>query len=404
MAQNWKINDSGEPYDLNQFMKRIEWLDSERRKDKDTIALLEQQIAQVQTEIKALESVVQEQRDEIAKYTTVFNRLDKLDASVSQLHIETFNAIEEKEKVRIEKEKEIDEARRNNFESLNRSTLEIRKAIEPLQDMRKSIQARVEEGFKLSQTLEEMEHKLEAFSQEREDVVRFQRNIEEGRKQDIKRLADMQNELAAYRKRSEELRGKVDLSLDNQRKVETRINDITAAENERKQTIIEFQDKQNAKDVERVKTWQDWKATFDQIIVKATSFDTQMQMIENTSRSVKRSQDSLDETTQRFDRRTNELVEMQRLAEERFRQEWSTFKDEDQKKWGNYSLGQDEIQAEADRNLKAILARLTTIEDAEASVNDQIASQNELYVNQIQELFTLVRGWLEKMDSSNKKE
>ena len=41
---------------------------------------------------------------------------------------------------------------------------------------------------------------------------------------------------------------------------------------------------------------------------------------------------------QRFDRRLNEITEMQRLVEERFRQEWVSFKADDQKRWTNYTL------------------------------------------------------------------
>ncbi len=59
-------------------------------------------------------------------------------------------------------------------------------------------------------------------------------------------------------------------------------------------------------------------------------------------RAVKRSQDSFDEITQKFDRRINEITEMSRINEDRFRQEWGSFKTDDQKRWTNYSLSQEE--------------------------------------------------------------
>jgi len=122
-----------------------------------------------------------------------------------------------------------------------------------------------------------------------------------------------------------------------------------------------------------------------------------MQALENKHRSVKRSQDSLDEVTQRFDRRTNELIEMQRLTEEKLRQEWAAYKNDDQKRWTNYSLGQDEIQSDYQRSIQALQARMQAIEDSAASAMDEVSLHDELYVAQLQDLFTMVRGWLEKM-------
>ena len=88
---------------------------------------------------------------------------------------------------------------------------------------------------------------------------------------------------------------------------------------------------------------------------------------------------------------------MQRLMEEKLRQEWATYKSDDQKRWTNYSLGQDEIQTEYQRSVQGLQNRMQLIEDSAASAMDDISLHDELYVAQLQELFTLVRGWLEKM-------
>jgi hypothetical protein len=65
-------------------------------------------------------------------------------------------------------------------------------------------------------------------------------------------------------------------------------------------------------------------------------------------------QEAFEEITQRFDRRINEITEMQRLTEDRFRQEWVSFKADDQKRWTNYSLVQEEQQREQTATLSAI--------------------------------------------------
>ena len=50
MAQTWQPNAGDDYYDIPQILKRLEWLDAERRKDKDAIFLLQEQI----THLKAI--------------------------------------------------------------------------------------------------------------------------------------------------------------------------------------------------------------------------------------------------------------------------------------------------------------------------------------------------------------
>lgn len=397
MAQSRLPSEIDGFFDPDQITKRLEWLDNERRKDKNQITILEERLSTLQSDNVQLKSQIVDFQNELGKYSNIYNRIEQIESTVSQLRVDVFRTIEEKDKIRSEKEKEIDTARRNGIDSVNRSLAEIRKSIEPFQDVRKTLQARVEEEFRLGRLIEDVGNRIDSAAHDREDFVRFQKATEEGRRQDMKRVTDVQNEMSAYRKRIDEMRGRVDLANDNLRKVEQRINELTASETERKQVISTFQEKQNMVNLEFSKTWQEWKNTFDEIILKAANLDTQLQALDNTHRSVKRSQDALDEVTQRFDRRTNELIEMQRLMEEKLRQEWATYKTDDQKRWTNYSLGQDEIQSEYQRNIQVLQVRIQAIEDSAASAMDEVSLHDELYVAQLQDLFTMVRSWLEKM-------
>ncbi len=397
MAQTWNPGNSDSFVDLDQLVKRLEWLDNERRKDRSRISGMEERLNTLLSENTQLRTQIKDLENELAKYSNIQAKMDQTDSLLSQLRVDAFRALEEKDKNHSEREKEIDNARRNGIDSVNRTLAELRKSIEPLQDIRKTLVSRNEDSFRLGRMIEEVAARIDAVALDKDDYGRFQKSVEENRRLDGKKLMDVQSEMTAYRKRIEEMRGRVDLVNDQLRKVEQRMNELTASESERKSSVIAFQEKQALINLEYEKTWQDWKTAFDEIIVKAAGLDTQIQSLENTHRSVKRSQDTLDEVTNRFDRRTNELIEMQRLMEEKLRQEWTTFKTDNQKRWANYGLGQDEIQAEYQRSVEALQKRMQTIEDASASAMDDVNLRDELYIAQMQDLFTMVRGWLEKM-------
>lgn len=402
MAKTWNGGPLNEGFvDLDQLVKRLEWLDNERRNDKNRILAIEERLTDVVSENVLLKNQIKDLEEEIQRYANIQAKIEQNESLIAQLRIDAFRTIEEKDKAHSEREKEIDAARRNGIDSINRTLADLRKSIEPLQDIRKTLLSRNEDSIRLGRMIEELQAKIDAVAMDKDEYARFQKSVEENRRQDAKRVTDIQAEVTAYRKRIEDMRSKFDLVSEGLRKVEQRMSELLAAENERKQSVTDFMEKQSLANLEYEKTWQQWKTAFDDIVAKAAGLDTQIETLENLQRSVKRSQDTLDEVTQRFDRRTNELVEMQRLMEEKLRQEWANFKADNQKRWTNYSLGQEEIQAEYRRNIEALQARMQAIEDANASALDDVNLRDELYISQLQDLFTMVRGWLEKMGKTS---
>ena len=396
MANTWQPNAGDDYYDLNQITKRLEWLDAERRKDKDALYLLQEQLTQLQNDNLVLKQSVKELQTELGTYASVFARLDNADAAIAQARSELSNKIDEYNKAHAPREAEIDGNRQSAQESLSRAILDLRKQVDPIPDLKKAVQARIDDIFTINRNVEELSHKIDKVALERDDFLRFQKTNEESRKTDSKRLGDMQTELNAYRKRNEEMRTKVDLSSESLKRMETRVTELTSGENDRKQQWVAFQEKVNVADVNREKEWQEWKDTFAEVVERSSALEAQIQSLDATKRSIKRSQDSLDEAAARFDRRTNELTEMQRLTEEKFHQEWANFKSEDQKRWMNYSLGQDELQSEYKRDIEVLTERMNKLEDTAVSTSDETAQQNEIRTGQLQELYALLRSWLEK--------
>ncbi|HAE59429.1 MAG TPA: hypothetical protein DCG54_07970, partial [Anaerolineae bacterium] len=115
---------------------------------------------------------------------------------------------------------------------------------------------------------------------------------------------------------------------------------------------------------------------------------------EDTQRAVKRSQDSFDDINARLERRIKEITEVQRLAEDRFRQEWVTFKSDDQKRWTNYSLTYDEVQKDVRVELEKINQRVAAVDDVLQAMQDTFQQTNDLTETQLQELMNWTHEWL----------
>jgi chromosome segregation ATPase len=246
---------------------------------------------------------------------------------------------------------------------INQAVTNVERRFQELQPIQASLQKTQEESQRINRSVEELNARLGEVEGVDENYSRSLRLIEENRRQDSKRLMDLQGEIAAVRQRQDETRGKQDLVSDNMRKLEGRIKDLVEAESERREAQTAFMEKINLGQIERERAFKEWGSRFEAMEEITTSIEAELNSLEDTHRTIKQSQSALDEVTQRFERRINEITEIQRLNEDRFRQEWTTFKSDDQKRWSNYILSQEEQHREMNRSLEAMGARIDTLED-----------------------------------------
>lgn len=386
--------------DIEQLEKRLEWLEDERRKDKLLVATLQDRLANLEEKTQPIDQRFKELEGEVTRIATSLLRFNQIETAMAQMRQELSRMIQDIEKQRSEKEREMEKIRLADNESVNRSLGEIRKTLEVLPEIRKTLQARAEGENRLGREIEELEQKILLIRRADDEYKRQIKLLEESQRQDAKRLTDLQGEVTALRKRQEEQRGKIDLNADSVRKIETRISELTAAESERRQSQIAFMEKQNMLAIERERVWKDWQVRFEQIEAQSSNLDNQLQSLESTQRAVKRAQEAFEEITNRFERRINEITEMQRLVEDRFRQEWVSFKADDQKRWTNYTLAQEEQQRELLRSVGKLEERLMLLEDLIQEIQDFSHQITEETTSRLQSLLALVRNWNEEQEKA----
>ncbi|HUF37304.1 MAG TPA: hypothetical protein VMN57_02165 [Anaerolineales bacterium] len=377
----------------SQIQKRMDWLDEERRKDKTEIASLDERVKNLENSLNVANKLVQELSGELTHVRTVIAKIDTFEDSLTQLRTETRRANEEMEKIRKDRESELEDLRKIQFDSVHKQLNDLRKELEVFPAIHDKLAARSDEDARLNRKIDELKVTLSEVARDDEDVTRSIRLMEEARRRDEKRLTDLQGEALALRKRADEQRGKVDLAVDSLRKVENRVAEISTVEAERREAYNQFVEKQTLAQVDRDRKWNEWQSRFETIEKQAMEFESRVQELHTTQRDVRKAKDTVESIAEKVERRISEITELQRLAEDRFRQEWTTFKADDQKRWTNYTLTQEEQVREASRTQTRMTERLTSIEDRiqhAEDVVDQITEQTEL---RLQRLLAVVREW-----------
>ena len=355
---------------LEQLEKRVEWLDNERRNDKTALASLQNRLTGLETENIALRKQLKEMEMEISGLQNQFSSLDKYDNRIERLNIDLTKQVRD---VNERAEMNLNEAVKRvklDIEANRRSLSEVVQLSEQLESLRNDQKSAKLEDSRLARLIEELKQKVLEVSRFDEEYRRSQHLLEENYRQENKRLTDMQGELAALRKRVEETRSRFDVFSDSFRSLDTRITELLTYEKDRRDAQAIFIEKVNSSLVDKEKSFRIWENRFGEIDRINLALSSQFEALETSKKAVDKSIAGAEEVIERFERRINEITEIQRLNDERFRQEWNSFKGDDLKRWTNYLLGQEEQLRVLSQRLGSAQEELEALKDSSQKSRD----------------------------------
>ncbi|HUM62339.1 MAG TPA: hypothetical protein PKZ26_01565 [Anaerolineaceae bacterium] len=377
-----------------EIVKRIEWLDGERRKDRQTIIELQAQVSKLQ-EVIALQKreLSNINKDNKKSFSSVV-RLDEYEETNAKLKAELAKSQRLIEKRLDTMEQTTAAQRSDDRDTYNKRMFELQGEIKALNELKKSLQSKGEDDFRLNQKLEDLARQLADLRSSGDEQNRLAKILDDNYRVESKRLSDLQIELNTLRKRIDEDRNLSDAQKEYLKKLEGQIHDLVNREKTRNQEQIEFIEKQSLLSVDRENLWKDWQEEIQQMKALSENFHGQVRELETLNREIKQGQSDFEVINQRLERRINEITEMNRLTEERFRQEWIAFKADDQKRWTNYSLSQEETNREGNREINKIDERITSLEDAVQNLLDTVQVIHEETEKRIKGLLMLANEYI----------
>ncbi len=376
-----------------QLEKRIKWLDDERRKDKATISELEDRLQELEGKLDASNKKQVEFDSDITRLRTSITRVDDFENGLADFRVERKKELKDYEKITKSWINDAKKNLRTQIQGIETQQKTLGEDFKRVKDLEKNMKTRIEEEIRFNASLRETEKDVSEIKQEYKEYQRYSRSAKEERQKEVKRITDLQGEQSALRKRVDEQRGLLDLVKNDYQKMKNRVQELESTRRDLKKEQETFLVEAALQNTEWESTWKSWMTRFDGIEKQAQDLDEQMAKLDSTHRGVKRMQDKLKDLSTLLDRRVNEITEIQRLADERFRQEWGTFTADDQKRWTNYTLSQKEQSKILERQYKEGEERISLLEDGMQEIEDQLGQLSSYSETQLQGLLTLIREW-----------
>jgi len=347
--------------DINQAARMIEWLDEERRKDKATIATLEERIAQQQEAlnnlVKRLNGVESDQSTMRGQFVPSGRDSELLE----QARREFQQLLENVEAKRLTAEREAERRSDLAHENLARPVRELMERVNRMERQQTELPAIQIENDRVAGAIAALQQRVGDLYKKLEEPDRRLAFLEEQRRQDARRISETQSELPEIQKQIDSIKPKIELLEDLALRTERRVQEVQNSERERREQIQQFVDQQNLILHQR-------DQQINSLVEKFGEQDSQMQRnierFETWSeayRDMKKIIDDFERIGDRLERRINEVAEMQRLSEERFRQEWNDWSSEDQKRWKQFTLSNDEVWRSHDKEFERFVQEIAEI-------------------------------------------
>jgi chromosome segregation ATPase len=360
------------PMDMNALAKMIEWLDEERRRDKQTITTLEERLAQQAETMLMLQRRVGGMESDQSVLKQQSMPIQREADLIDQVRQEMRTLLENSEARRLTAEREAERLRNLDREGIMRTLGQINDQLDKVQRTANTLPDVKNEGSRVADMVSALQLRIDDVFKKLEEPERRLALIEEQRRQDLRRLSQIESDYQELKKQLDTARTKLPLIEDLAIRNERRIQEIQNGEVQRREQIQQFIDSQNLLIHQRDQEIANLLKRFNDQDGEMAKNIERFEAWSQTHREMRRIIDDFERIGDRLERRIGEVAEIQRLSEERFRTEWNNYKDDEQKKWKQINLTSDEIWRGHDREFEAYVKRLGEIETSLPTVLDNV--------------------------------
>jgi chromosome segregation ATPase len=376
--------------DINQLSQTLQYVDEERRKDRAMILQLQEKVDALTRELDNRSRYNQSLETQLTELRLQVQKAMGWTSSVEQMRAEFNQVVSRVEDQRTKAEREAARVRQIEIEALVRQLNEIKKEVKPYGRYAEEIELRRQEDARLNDLIGRVQTQVLDVDRRLSEPGTQIAYLEEQRRQDNKRIVALEQDLPDIRKRVEQFPPQLLLLDEAVRRKQTEIEEAAKLLEAQNQVI----ESQRVADIRRERQFAEYGTVVERIKERLTELQSQTTSFVQMREEVRRALAELPDVQARLEVRLNEVVEIQRDAEERARRQADEFRDALEKEWKSFSVAQEEKWFERDRRISDYEPRLVAIEDELPTFTPQITPLYEIMETFSKAYAAAGREWL----------
>jgi len=319
--------------DLGQLSQMTTWLDEEQRRGKSDLARLQQQVERLETELSDQTHLLRSLEERVAGIQSQQLTRSSLDTTLKELREEISHFLAQSEERRQQERREVEQVRVIERDNVSRALNEIRVELKRLPRLEEEAGLRKAEQRRMGESLLNTRQEVTSLSQEMDKKLRSVGFLEDGRQQDTKRIAQLQQESLEALKRLEQQGSRVQMLEDGIQRQERDVGELKTLAAQIRTSQRDFVEKQLL-EAERIKREvADWVERLEVNAKKMDQFTAQMQEFTEVFRGDRQVIENVERFQELIKREQNQVAELQRLAEERQKRQLESWQEENEKRW-----------------------------------------------------------------------
>ena len=387
------VTKATEKTDLSQALQTLAWLDQERRKDKATIAKLQERLDHQKQESAKRAAQIQELHASLSRVQSLLSKVDEFEQMITNYKKELTFQLEKRDETWRKERAEAQRLRRLEHEGMKEHLSRLEKELRVLPRYDEQLSARQAEQERMSQTVQRLEATVADLGKRIEDPTNAVSYLEERRRSDHQRLIEVEKDMAGLTKKMDNLAQKLPPFEQALQKQSTRIDGALQATKRFDKVVEELR----VSDFQREQKMQAYLDQAEEVAEEMERIREQTHGFIERRQQVNRALSALESFRKRLERRQDEMAERQRIAEERIEREWEEWQTERAKelkkreivvdqRWQN----QKEIDAKQQQRLEAL-------EDLVRLYRDQLSTLWEVQRKDAAALLTAAQDVYEKL-------
>lgn len=320
--------DVNQTLELTQAVQTLKWLDEERRKDKATIAALQERTQNQARQLAQQAAQIQELQSALANVQGMMSQVTEFEQMVSGYKTELILQMDQRQETQRKERTEAERLRRMEYEALTVNLNRLEKELRVLSQYDEELKARRAENQRLGEIVQRLEIAVADLSKRSDERVQAVTYLEEQRRADNRRIGDLEQDTTELHKRLEVLITKLPLLEDTLHKQRTRIEEAIQETKKYEKPIEELR----ISDFQREQKMKQYLDQGGQVAQEMERIRTQTQGFVEQQQLVRRALEKLERFQARLEKRQNEVSEMQRVAEDRIKRQWEEWQEEQEKR------------------------------------------------------------------------
>jgi hypothetical protein len=332
--------------DVGQLMQMTTWLDEEHRRDKAELIRLQQRVESQEGELKDQARLIQDLEGRVAGLQAQLLRFAQYDASLAQLKEEVVQMFAQADERRQQEAREAERVRAIERDNTARAVNELRRDAQRLPRVDEELALRKAEQRRMADSILALQQEVSTLGQDVESRLRGMPFLEEGRQQDAKRIARLQQETLEALKRIEEHASRLQRLEDVGQRQERDTGEVKALVSQVRASQREFIDGQLLEAEQLKRHTSEWFEALTVALKKVDEFSARLQEFGDAFQEDRQVVESVERFQERISREQTQVAELQRLAEERQKRQLEQWQDENEKRWRKELLRWDHQWAE----------------------------------------------------------